>query len=144
MKRVVLITSLLLLCTSCLKPQRFYSSLVLINKTGYNIEVFKDDEYHATVKNDKDCEIFRGECPDDIENVNIEELLLQTEKISIWKIEGDNISFLKEWLYKDRNEPGKQLFRPSDYTHDMSISSGDEKYNTCDYRFSITIYNEDL
>lgn len=143
-KQILLILTLLF--SSCLGPKHYDVSIVINNQTGYDIEIFKDDEYYATSNNDDACEIIRGKCPYDIDNTgfNIDKIIKQNKKISFWKIEGDYATFLKEWTYDNRNEPGKQLFRTSDYTQKMTITYIEGNPLITDYQFSITIYPEDI
>ncbi len=140
MKRLLLFVSSLLFC-ACINLQEYhyFVSLVLNNQTGYDIEIFKDDEYHATMKNGNYCEIFRGNCPYDIEGISIEPLLLQTNKISFWKIEGNSIKFLKEWTYEDRDNDGKQLFRLSEHRYTIK-----QKDNLMLVSFKFHITDEDF
>lgn len=141
MRKHILFISIFIIY-SCIEiqPHYYVTSLAVKNKTGYDIEIFKDDEYYTTFNNNDSCELFREKCPFDIEYINLEQIIKQSKKICFWKIDGDYSTFLKEWTYDNRNEPGKQLFRTSDYTQKTTIV----EVNITNYQFSLTIYPEDI
>lgn len=61
MKKTLLLF-LIFLLSACEKEVRYTASFILINKTGYTIEIFKDAQLFKTVSNDNSCELFSSKC----------------------------------------------------------------------------------
>lgn len=143
MKKTLLLF-LIFLLSACAKEVRYTASFILINKTGYDIEIFKGAQLYKTVSNDKSCQLFSGKCRANAEALTIGDVINDTRIISLWKINSNEFTFLKEWTYENRNESGKQLFRLSDYTMSYTISDYGGNFIPETYCYEIFIYPTDL
>ncbi len=143
MKKSILLF-LIFFLSACEKEVRYTASFILINKTGYTLEIFKDAQLYKTVSNDNSCELFSGKCQANAEGLTIGDVINDTRIISLWKINSNEFTFLKEWTYENRNESGKQLFRLSDYTMNYTLSDYGGYYIPETYFYEIILYPTDL
>ncbi len=144
MRKLFLLVALLLF-SACSGTTRYFVFLMVDNETGYDIEIFKNDIFYITIKNEESIILASNQClSPNVEDINIEQIFLQTNKISFWTIKDNQMTLSKEWTYEERNSSGKQLFRLSDYIQEEKIYDAEWRGESFQYNYSITIYKEDL
>ncbi len=149
MKKLILLFAILFLVPSCKKSEyyiRFY--FYINNQTSYDLELFKDYEYSATIKKNETyqwlyfCKI--------IDNIEIQYSLINdlikrnNASVSLWKIKDNNISLAKKWRVENTDEEGKSIFRFSDYTLTDIYKHYRLHRTTIHEEFIITITDEDI
>ncbi len=97
MKKILLLF-LIFLLSACKKEVQYSASFVLINQTGYDIEIFKGTKPYKIVTNNGACQLFYGSCRANAEGLTIDDVINDTRAISLWKINSDEFAFLKEWM----------------------------------------------
>lgn len=111
------------MCVSCYhsKDIDYFARMVVVNNTGRTIEVFKEDTYFGTFRDQETFVLF--EKMNEYQFIDLEELIREdgellgeyVEEISIYDVTGgDSHKLLKKWTYGERKQKGKQLYRLAD------------------------------
>ena len=148
MRNLITMLLLVLSITSCENTDYLNLNFYIENKTSYDLELFKDYQYSATVKkNETFLWLTFDEKYDDIsiDSSSINNLNSNIASVSLWKIEDNSISLAKKWRKTDKNdEPGKNIFRFSNYTMTKILQMHDYHRTTIIEEFIITITDEDI
>lgn len=123
MKRIFSFFSLLVLCCSCYHSRsvRYFAQMVVFNNTGRTIEVFKEDAYFGTFRDQEKFVLFEN--ADEYQFIDLKTLIREdgellgeyVEEISVYDVTGvSSPVLLKKWTYGDREQKGKQLYRLTD------------------------------
>lgn len=134
MKKILCIFVWILMCVSCYhsKDIEYFARMVVVNNTGRTIEVFKDDTYFGTFRDQEKFVLFENN--DEYQFIDLEELIQEegdllgeyVEEISIYDVtDGISPVFLKKWTYGEREQKGKQLYRLAD--SDTEVKTEDVK-----------------
>ena len=122
------------MCVSCYhsKDIYYFARMVVVNNTGRTIEVFKEDAYFGTFRDQEKFVLFEN--VDEYEFIDLKELIREdgdligeyVEERSICDVmDGISPVFLKKWTYGEREQKGKQLYRLTD--SDTKVETEDVK-----------------